>query len=325
MTMTNRKKSALITGIAGQDGTYLAELLLQEDYQVIGTVRDVSRAEGRVPQSLRGKVQFLQAGDNSQGWYDSLIREHQPSEVYNLAGLSYVPATADDPAMAAEEIAMSAIRLYQAVRRVSPATRVYQACSSEMFGSRGPHPQDEETLLVPVSPYGAAKAYTFFAANQYRELFKLYFVTGICFNHESPRRPPNFVSRRITQGAAKIKLGFEKSLHLGALDARRDWGFAKDYVRAMWLMLQQEKPENYVIATGILHTVSDMVQIAFDEAGLNWEKHVVIDRSLVRANESRPLVGNPARARQNLGWEAEVKFEELIRMMVRADLDLLKQ
>jgi len=219
---------------------------------------------------------------------------------------------------------MSAIRLFQAVRRFSPETRVYQACSSEMFGSSGPYPQNEETPFCPSSPYGAAKAYTCFAANQYRGLFNLYFTAGICFNHESPRRPTRFVSRHITMGVAKIKLGFNKSLRIGSLEARRDWGFAKDYVEAMWLMLQQDTPANYIIATGVLHTVREMVQVAFDEVDLPWESYVEIDDKLVRPNEIRPLVGDPSRAREELGWQAEAKFEEMIRLMVRADLERLR-
>lgn len=323
--MPTSKRTALITGIAGQDGSYLAELLLEKGYRVVGTVRDIESATQRLPRGLAERVILLSAGDNSQAWHDLLVQEIRPHEIYNLAGLSYVPETANDPATAAEAIAMSAIRLFQAVRRFSQTTRVYQACSSEIYGSRGPHPQDEYTQLAPTSPYGAAKAYTLFAANQYRDLFRLYFATGICFNHESPRRPAHFVSRRVSLGAAKIKLGIESSLKLGALEAQRDWGHAQDYVRAMWLMLQRPEPSNYVIATGVLHTVRDMVEVAFDEVGLDWRDHVEVDPTLVRAIESRPLVGNAEKAQRELGWVAETRFEALMRMMVRHDMELLRR
>jgi GDPmannose 4,6-dehydratase len=314
------RRTALVTGIAGQDGSYLAELLISNGYAVTGTVLDTVTARSRLPASVRDLVVLVQAGDNSQDWYDNLIRQVRPDEIYNLAGMSFVPDSARDPAVAAEAIAMSAIRLFQAVRRHHPSARVYQACSSEMFGTRGSFPQNEETPLAPSSPYGAAKTYTLFAADQYRELFGTYVVAGICFNHESPRRPETFVSRRISLAAARIKAGQQRVLSLGALDAVRDWGFAGDYVVAMWKMLQQTDPRNYVIATGVLHSVQQMVEVAFDEAGLKWQEHVAIDPVLVRPAESRPLVGDPRQARERLDWQATTDFESLVRMMVRADM-----
>jgi GDPmannose 4,6-dehydratase len=322
--MQKAQKTALITGIAGQDGSYLAELLIAKEYRVIGTVRNVEQARERLPQEISASLELIPAAEPTQAGFDSLIHQTRPDEVYNLAGLSFVPTTARDPAWAAEEIAMTAIRLMQAIRKHAPAGRFYQACSSEMFGTHGPFPQNEETALAPSSPYGAAKAYTCFSTVQFRDLFGLFATAGILFNHESPRRPPTFVSRRITQGAARIKMGHEKSLKLGNLDAQRDWGYSKDYVHAMWLMLQQSKPENYVIATGILHKVRDFVEIAFDEVGLDWRKHVEVDETLVRPTEERPLVGNPTKAREQLKWQAETSFEDLVRLMVREDLKLLK-
>jgi GDPmannose 4,6-dehydratase len=320
-------KTALITGIAGQDGSYLTDLLLEKNYRVVGTVRDVQKARTRLAPQAVDRIQLVEASASlkTQEGFDRLVQEVKPDEVYNLSGLSYVPATANDPAVAAEEIAMSAIRLLQALRHHAPQARFYQACSSEMFGSRGPHPQNEETPLAPVSPYGAAKAYTFFSTVQFRDLFKMFATAGIFYNHESPRRPPHFVSRRITQGAARIKLGLDQKLKIGNLDAQRDWGFAGDYVKAMWLILQQNEPDNYVISTGKLHTVRDFVRIAFDEAGLNWEKYVEVDQSLVRPLEQRPLVGDNSKAFKKLGWKPEMSFEELVRMMVREDLKLLNQ
>lgn len=312
-------KTALITGIGGQDGSYLKDLLLERGYRVVGTVRD---AQSRTQVH---DVQVIPFGENTQEWFSHLVREVQPDEVYNLAGLSYVPMTANDPAGAAEQIAMSAIRLLQAVKLHRPNARFYQACSSEMFGSQGPHPQCEETPLCPDSPYGAAKAYTYFSVQQFRRLFGLFAVAGIAYNHESPRRPPHFVSRRITQGVARIKRSLDSKLKIGSLEARRDWGYAKEYAEAMWMMLQQDEPESYVLATGHLHTVRDMVRIAFDEVGLNWEKYVEVDQTLVRPNENRPLVGDPSKIASRLGWRVKTSFEELIRMMVREDLKALEE
>jgi len=318
--MSARKKSALITGVAGQDGSYLAELLLDKGYEVTGTVRDPGRDPLGLPEGVRGRVRILPGSDISQAGWNHLIRETRPGEVYNLSGLSFVPTSTTEPSRAAEEIALPAIRLLQAVRDVSPETRVFQACSSEMFGSRGPHPQSEETPLRPSSLYGAAKTYAYFAVEQFWETFGVYAAAGIAFNHESPRRPPRFVTRRITQGAARIKAGLETSLQIGNLDAQRDWGYAKDYVQAMWLMLQQPRPSSYVLATGVLHSVRDIVEIAFGEAGLDWREHVKVDPSLVRPDESRPLVGDPSKAFRELGWRAELPFGDLVRMMVRSDL-----
>ncbi len=315
-------KTALITGIAGQDGSYLTDLLLEKGYRVVGTVRDVERARDRLSPAIASRIELLEGASKlrSQGDFDHLIQNIQPDEIYNLAGLSYVPTTANDPAFAAEEIAMPTIRMLQAIRHHAPKARFYQACSSEMFGSRGAYPQNEETPLAPMSPYGAAKAYTFFSTIQFRDLFKLYATAGIFYNHESPRRPPTFVSRRITQGVAKIKLGIEKKLKIGNLDAQRDWGFAGDYVKAMWLILQQNEPDHFIISTGKLHTVRDFVRIAFDEAHLDWEKFVEVDPSLVRPLEQRPLVGDNSKAFKKLGWKPEMSFEALVRMMVNEDL-----
>lgn len=318
--MSAHKKSALITGVAGQDGSYLAELLLDKGYEVAGTVRDPGRVPPGLPEGVRARVRILSGSDLSQAGWDHLIRETRPEEVYHLAGLTFVPASTAEPSRAVEEITLATICLLQAVRTLSPETRVFLASSSEIFGSRGPHPQNEETPLRPSSLYGAAKAHAFFAVEQFREHFGVYAASGIAFNHESPRRPPRFVTRRITQGAARIRAGLETSLQLGSLDARRDWGYAKDYVEAMWRMLQQPKPSDHVLATGVLHSVRDLVEIAFAEAGLDWREHVKVDPSLVRPDESRPLVGDPSKALRELGWRAELPFDELIRMMVRSDL-----
>lgn len=318
------KKKALITGAAGQDGTYLSELLLEQNYTVLGTVRSLEGLEKRLPPGLFSRVKYLPASAPTQGAADQLIQEVKPDEVYHLAGLSFVPATATEPAIAAEEIAMSSVRLLQAIRNHAPHAKYYQSCSSEMFGSTGTYPQNEETPLAPKSPYGAAKAYAYFSTKQFRELFGMYAVAGISYNHESPRRPPQFVSRRITQSAAQIKLGLTRTLKLGDVEAQRDWGYSRDYVRAMWMMLQQPKPQDYVIATGVLRSVRQMLEVAFDAVGLDWKRHVEVDRELVRPQESRPLVGDITKIRAGLGWEPQVSFEDLIRMMVHEDLKQLQ-
>ncbi|HEY4121759.1 MAG TPA: GDP-mannose 4,6-dehydratase [Byssovorax sp.] len=316
-------KRALVTGVAGQDGSYLAELLLAKGYEVIGTVRDVARDEPAMQPTLRGRVRLRGGSDISQEGWDRLVREERPDEIYNLSGVSFVPAAANRPSRAAEEIALPAIRMLEAVRDHAPSTRVYQACSSEMFGSAGPWPQSEETPIRPTSPYGAAKAYTYFAIEQFRALFGVFAVAGIAFNHESPRRPERFVSRRITLGAARIKLGLATTLELGQLDARRDWGYAKDYVDAMWRSLQAPRADSYVLATGVLRTVRDVAAIAFGELGLDYEAHVRVDPTLVRPDEARPLVGDSTRARAALGLTQSLSFEDLVREMVRADVAAL--
>jgi len=316
-------RRALITGVTGQDGSYLAELLLEQGYEVHGMVRRASTEKFERIEHLRERI-TLHQGDllDHRSLVDAL-RAARPDEVYNLAAMSFVAVSWIQPTLTAEFTGVGVTRLLEALREAAPEARFYQASSSEMFGKVRQTPQNEETPFYPRSPYGVAKAYGHFITVNYRESYELHATSGILFNHESPRRGLEFVTRKITWHAAAIKLGLAQELRLGNLDAKRDWGYARDYAEAMWLMLQQDEPEDFVIATGQTHTVRDCVEIAFDQAGLSSEGHVVLDAAFLRPAEVDLLVGDATKAKRQLGWEPKTSFEQLIRMMVDADLRLL--
>jgi GDPmannose 4,6-dehydratase len=317
-------KSALITGITGQDGSYLAELLLDRGYEVHGMVRRASTEKFDRIEHLRDRITLHQGDLLDQRSLVDTLRASKPDEVYNLAAMSFVAVSWLQPTLTAEFTGVGVTRMLEAVREACPETRFYQASSSEMFGKVREVPQTESTPFYPRSPYGVAKAYGHFITVNYRESYDLFACSGILFNHESPRRGLEFVTRKITWHAAAIKHGLRKELALGNLDAERDWGFAKDYVEAMYLMVQQDGPEDYVIATGRTHTVRECVEVAFDEAGIgDWEPYVRLDPAFLRPAEVDQLIGNPAKAKERLGWEPTTSFEELIRLMTRADLELL--
>ena len=315
---------ALITGITGQDGSYLAEFLLSKGYRVVGmTRRSSSDIQERISMML-DRIEIVSGDLLDQSSMTSIIAETQPDEVYNLAAQSFVPTSWDQPVLTGEFTALGVTRVLEAIRGVDPAIRFYQASSSEMFGKVQAVPQDERTAFYPRSPYGVAKLYGHWITINYRESYDLYAVSGILFNHESERRGKEFVTRKITDGVARIKLGLATELRLGNLDARRDWGFAGDYVRAMWLMLQQTVPADYVVATGATRSVGDFVRAAFAVADLDWERYVVIDPRFYRPAEVDVLVGDARKARAELGWEPETPFEQLVESMVLADLDRLR-
>ena len=317
-------KKALITGITGQDGSYLAELLLAEGYQVIGVVRRSSSENFERISHIQDRLTLV-SGDLHDGV--SLIRiiqEYRPQEVYNLAAQSFVQTSWIQPVLTGESTALGVTRVLDAVRLVDQDIRFYQASSSEMFGKVQDVPQREETPFYPRSPYGVAKVYGHWITVNYRESYDMHASSGILFNHESPRRGLEFVTRKVTHAAARIKLGLASELRLGNLDAQRDWGFAGDYVRAMWLMLQQDEPDDYVIATGETHPVRELVQIAFDTVGLRWEDHVVIDPAFFRPAEVDLLVGDPSKAQRVLGWKREMDFPTLVETMVTSDLAALQ-
>ncbi len=316
---------ALITGITGQDGSYLAEFLLEKGYQVIGMVRRSSTEPYERIQHIRDKVTLVQADLLDQLSIINLIEEHKPEEVYNLAAQSFVPASWGQPVLTGEFDALGVTRVLEAIRLVNKDIKFYQASSSEMFGKVQEVPQKETTQFYPRSPYGVAKVYGHWITINYRESFGIHASSGILFNHESPRRGLEFVTRKITDGAVRIKLGLADKLALGNLDSRRDWGFAGDYVKAMWLMLQQEKPDNFVIATGETHSVEEFVKHAFEHVDLDFKDYVTKDPRFVRPAEVDLLQGDPSYARQKLGWETEVTFEGLVKMMVDADLERLKE
>lgn len=318
-----KQKTALITGITGQDGSYLADLLLEKGYEVHGLVRRSSTERFDRIEHLREKITLHQADLLDQRSLVDALRAAQPSEIYNLAAMSFVAVSWIQPTLTAEFTGVGVTRMLEAMREVCPEARFYQASSSEMFGKVREVPQTEITPFYPRSPYGVAKVYGHFITVNYRESYDLHATSGILFNHESPRRGLEFVTRKITWHAAAIKLGLLETLRLGNLDSERDWGYAKDYVEAMWLMLQQDEPEDFVIATGIAHSVRECLEIAFDEAGLTIDDHVQSDASLLRPAEVDHLIGDPAKAREKLGWEPQTSFEELIRLMVNADLALL--
>jgi len=316
------QKTALITGITGQDGSYLAELLLAQGYRVVGTTRRTSTDVHERIQHLVDDIEIVSGDLLDQTSITKIVHTIRPDEVYNLAAQSFVPTSWDQPVLTGEFTALGATRVLEAVRAVDPAIRFYQASSSEMFGKVTEVPQRETTSFYPRSPYGVAKVYGHWITVNYRESYDMFACSGILFNHESARRGKEFVTRKITDGVARIKLGLAKELRLGNLDAKRDWGFAGDYVRAMWLMLQQGHPDDYVIATGRTHKVSDFVRIAFEAAGLgSYEPYVVTDPRFVRPAEVDLLIGDPSKAKRDLGWEPEVSFEDLVAMMVAADID----
>jgi GDPmannose 4,6-dehydratase len=316
-------KRALITGITGQDGSYLADFLLTKGYAVHGMVRRSSTENFERISHLRSRVTLHQADLLDQLSLIQIIKDVRPREIYNLAAQSFVPTSWVQPVLTGEFTALGVTRMLEAVRLVDPKIRFYQASSSEMFGKVQETPQTEKTMFWPRSPYGVAKVYGHWITVNYRESYDLFACSGILFNHESPRRGKEFVTRKISHAVASIKRGLQKELRLGNLDAKRDWGFAGDYVRMMWLMLQQKKPDDYVIATGENHTVREFCEIAFGHAGLSWKRHVVVDPALFRPAEVNTLCGNPAKARRKLGWKPEVGFPELVRMMVDADLKRL--
>jgi GDPmannose 4,6-dehydratase len=318
-------KKALITGITGQDGSYLAELLLLKGYEVHGLVRRSSTESFERIGHLTSQITLHQADLLDQTSLTEVVHEIRPREVYNLAAQSFVPTSWKQPVLTAEFTATGVTRILEAVRHVDPkGIRFYQASSSEMFGKVQEVPQSEATSFYPRSPYGVAKVYGHWITVNYRESYGMYAVSGILFNHESERRGKEFVTRKVSDGVARIKLGMARELRLGNLDAKRDWGYAGDYVRAMWLMLQQDTPDDYVIATGETHSVRDLVEVAFDCVGLDWRKYVVQDPALIRPAEVDLLIGNPSKAHQKLGWKPEVGFAELVRRMVFADLQRLQ-
>jgi GDPmannose 4,6-dehydratase len=320
--MTERKR-ALITGITGQDGSYLAELLLDKGYDVHGMVRRSSTETFQRLETFRDRI-TLHTGDVlDQRSLVDVLRECEPEEIYNLAAMSFVAASWSQPVLTAEFTGTGVTRMLEAMREVSPGARFYQASSSEMFGKVLEVPQTEKTPFYPRSPYGVAKAYGHFITVNYRESYDLFATSGILFNHESERRGLEFVTRKVTHGAAAIKLGLADELALGNLDAERDWGYAKDYVEAMWLMLQQDEPDDYVIATGEAHSVRELVDVAFARVGLDPESHVRIDPRFLRPAEVEHLVGDASKARDKLGWEPRTSFEEMVQLMVDSDLELL--
>jgi len=314
-------KRALITGITGQDGSYLAELLLDQGYEVFGMIRRLSAPNvGRI-EHLLDRVTLKPADLLDQLSLLRLLDEVRPHELYNLAAMSFVPASWDQPMLTGEFNSQGVTRILDAIRRVDPAIRFYQASSSEMFGKVREVPQTELTPFYPRSPYGVSKVFAHYITVNYRESYNLFAVSGMLFNHESPRRGIEFVTRKVSDGVARVKLGLADSLPIGNLDAQRDWGFAGDYVRAMWLMLQQDQPDDYVIATGVCHSVRELVEIAFARVGLDWQKYVKVDPALLRPAEVDHLLGDSSKARKALGWSPQVDFRRLVEMMVDADVE----
>jgi GDPmannose 4,6-dehydratase len=316
--MTQRR--ALITGITGQDGSYLAELLLEKGYTVYGMVRRASSDHFARIAHLQDRIQLREGDLLDQLSLITLLHETEPHEVYNLAAQSFVPTSWEQPILTSEATALGVTRMLEAIRVVDRSIKFYQASSSEMFGKVRESPQDEKTPFYPRSPYGVAKVYGHYITVNYRESYGLFAVSGILFNHESPRRGRQFVTRKVSHGAARIKLGLASELKLGNLEAKRDWGFAGDYVEAMWLMLQQPTPDDFVIATGETHSVRELCQVAFARAGLDWERHVIVDKTHVRPAEVDYLIGDAGKARRVLGWAPKVSFRNLVEMMVDADV-----
>jgi GDPmannose 4,6-dehydratase len=315
---------ALITGVTGQDGSYLAELLLSKGYEVVGVVRRTSHHSYERIEHLLDRIEVVAADLLDQHSLTVVLQDTRPDEVYNLAAQSYVPTSWTQPVLTGEFTALGVTRILEAIRLVHPSAKFYQASSSEMFGRVTESPQRETTPFYPRSPYGVAKVYGHWITVNYRESYDLYAVSGILFNHESPRRGIEFVTRKVTDGAARIKLGLARELRLGNLDARRDWGFAGDYVDAMWRMLQQPSPQDYVVGTGRTHSVRDLVEAAFGHLGLDWQKHVVSDPKYIRPAEVDVLQADPSKARRELSWSPKVGFGELVAMMVDADLERLR-
>ena len=314
------RKRALVTGVTGQDGSYLAEFLLTQGYEVIGMVRRTSTLNFERIHAIQDQITIVPGDLLDEASLIAVLREHQPDEVYNLAAQSFVQSSFGQPVLTGETTALGVTRLLDAIRMTKPDIRFYQASSSEMFGKVQEVPQTERTPLYPRSPYGVAKVYGHWITINYRESYDLHASSGILFNHESPRRGLEFVTRKVTHGVARIKHGLAQTLALGNLDAQRDWGYAADYVEAMWLMLQQDEPSDFVVATGETHSVRELCEVAFAAAGLNMEDHVVIDERFLRPAEVDLLVGDPSRAEQVLGWRRKVDFEGLVAMMVESDL-----
>jgi GDPmannose 4,6-dehydratase len=317
------KRRALITGITGQDGSYLAEWLLEQGYEVFGIVRRSSSPNLWRIEHILDRVELKPADLLDQLSLLKILDEVRPQEFYNLAAMSFVPASWDQPLLTGEYNAQGVTRALEAVRQVDTKIRFYQASSSEMFGKVRAVPQSEDTPFYPRSPYGVSKVYGHYITVNYRESYDLFACSGILFNHESPRRGLEFVTRKVTDGVARIKLGLSKELRMGNLDARRDWGFAGDYVRAMWMMLQQDEPDDFVIATGETHSVRELVEVAFGHAGLDWKKHVTLDQRFLRPAEVDLLIGTAEKAKTKLGWSPTVDFTGLVKMMVDADLSRL--
>jgi GDPmannose 4,6-dehydratase len=314
-------RTALITGITGQDGSYLAELLLEQGYRVVGMTRRSSSEHYDRISHLSGRLEIIEGDLLDQASLVTALQQVRPQEVYNLAAQSFVPTSWNQPILTSEVTGLGATRLLESIRQVDPSIRFYQASSSEMFGKATESPQNEGTGLHPRSPYGVAKVFAHFATINYRESYGMFAVSGILFNHESPRRGIEFVTRKVTDAAARVSLGLAESIKLGNLDAERDWGFAGDYVRAMCLMLQADEPQDYVVATGESHTVRELCHVAFGLVGLDYRDHVVVDEGLIRPAEVERLLGDSARARAQLGWQPQVGFEDLIRMMVESDVE----
>ena len=317
-------KRALITGVSGQDGSYLAELLLSKGYEVWGIVRRLSAENYERIEHIRDQITLVQGDLLDQSSLAAALTESEPDEVYNLAAQSFVPTSWTQPVLTAEFTSVGVTRLLEAIRQVNPRVRFYQASSSEMYGKVREVPQGEDTPFYPRSPYGVAKVYGHFITVNYRESYDMHCTSGILFNHESPRRGLEFVTRKVSNGVARIKLGLQTELPMGNLEAQRDWGFAGDYVEAMWLMLQQDEPDDYVIATGETHSVERLVEVAFSHAGLDWHDHVKMDERFVRPAEVDLLIGDRSKAENELGWTPTVGFEQLVQMMVDADLDRLQ-
>ena len=318
------RKVALVTGITGQDGSYLAEFLLEQGYQVFGMVRRSSEEKFDRISHLMDKIELVQGDLLDQFSLISILQEVKPSEVYNLAAQSFVPTSWKQPVLTSEFTALGVTKLLESIRLVDRGAKFYQASSSEMFGKVRETPQTELTPFHPRSPYGVSKVYGHYITVNYRESYGMFAVSGILFNHESPRRGLEFVTRKVTDGVARIKLGLMDELRLGNLEAKRDWGFAGDYVRAMWLMLQESKPEDYVISTGKTHSVRDLVKVAFEYVDLDWERFVKVDKAFLRPAEVDLLVGDATKAKEDLGWEPTVSFEQMIHMMVDADIKRLE-
>jgi GDPmannose 4,6-dehydratase len=318
-------KRALITGVTGQDGSYLAELLLDEGYEVIGMVRRSSTVNFERIATIQDRLTLVAGDLVDEASMINILREHRPAEVYNLAAQSFVQTSWGQPVLTGEITALGVTRILDAIRIVDPEIRFYQASSSEMFGKVVEVPQKETTPFYPRSPYGVAKVYGHWITVNYRESYDLHASSGMLFNHESPRRGLEFVTRKISHTVARIKLGIDRELRLGNLDAQRDWGFAGDYVRAMYAMLQQDAPDDYVVATGETHAVKEFCELAFGHVGLDYQDHVVIDEKFIRPAEVDLLVGDPSKARATLGWEPKTSFPDLVAMMVEADLDLVKR
>ncbi|RXE55916.1 GDP-D-mannose dehydratase [Methanoculleus taiwanensis] len=316
-------RTALITGVTGQDGFYLAELLLAKGYTVHGLVRSHASGVARLGE-LSERISLLEGDLTDQASLDTAVKSVQPDEVYNLAAQSFVAMSWTQPVATGDITALGAVRVLEAVRRCCPDAKVFQASSAEVFGNAPEMPQSEKTPFCPRNPYGTAKAYAYRMTVNHRESYGMFCCNGILFNHESPRRGIEFVTRKITNGAARIACGLDKELRLGNLDAYRDWGFAGDYVKAMWLILQQETPDDYVIATGEAHSVREFVDLAFSEAGLNYEDYVVVDPKFFRPAEVNFLLGDASKAQEKLGWKPDFTFADLVRMMVRADLESVR-